>query len=102
MSGSYSFLALSPLIWLPPDPCAMALAEEAQGAHDHRYAPIIDASRPADQRSLERAVAVIIAALSIPSTDPILLTLIDRHAGDGFNRPFIRHNRPCQKMSPAN
>ncbi len=38
-----------------------------------------------------------------PDTDPILLTLIDTLAGDGLvNLPLLRHNRLCQKMSPAN
>ncbi len=38
-----------------------------------------------------------------PDTDPILLTLIDTLAGDGFGKlALLRHNRLCQKMSPAN
>lgn len=38
-----------------------------------------------------------------PDTDPILLTLIDTLAGDGFGKLAPRrHNHLCQKMSPAN
>lgn len=38
-----------------------------------------------------------------PDTDPILLTLIDTLAGDGFGKlALLRHNLLCQKMSPAN
>lgn len=38
-----------------------------------------------------------------PDTDPILLTLIDTLAGDGFGKLAPRrHSHLCQKMSPAN
>ena len=38
-----------------------------------------------------------------PDTDPILLTLIDTLAGDGFGKLAPRrHTHLCQKMSPAN